>query len=190
MNLLDAVPRYGLTLFGRGVGAVIVVWAAIALARWRRNGWRSSLSLSAPEALIAVGIVGVWAFTVAPMAVFLPGDIAQHMPVNLVPVVPLVAGLLGPEGWFLNGPNLVANLVLYVPIGFGLRWRFGLRVWRIALIAMAASTTVEVSQALSDQMRSPDINDVILNTASAVAGAWVFMASRTLLRSAGRWRAE
>lgn len=189
MNLLEAVPRYGVTLFERGVAAVVVVWAVVALVRWRRDGWAASLSLSAPEALTAIGVVAVWAFTVAPMAVFLPGDIPQHMPINLVPVVPLVSDLLGPEGWILNGPNLVANLVLYAPIGFGLRWRFGLRVWWIVLIAMAGSTAVEVSQALSDQLRSPDINDVILNTLSAVAGAWAFMASRRILLAARRARA-
>ncbi len=193
-DLLRAVPRYELTLFIGGVAVAVVVWALIAAARWRRSGLRSSLSRSVPEALVAVGVVGVWAFTVAPDKVFLPGDVPQHMPVNLVPILPLIAGFTDPgEGWWLNGPNLVANLVLYAPIGFGLRWRFGLRVWWILLIAAGVSTAVEVSQALSDQMRSPDVNDVILNTISAVAGAWAFMLVRRVLRprvAASRARAQ
>ncbi len=176
MDLLEAVPRYGLTLFERGIAGVAVVWAVITAIRWRRAGVRTALSLSVPEVLIAVGVVAVWAFTVAPMAVFLPGDIPQHMPVNLVPILPLLAGFTDAEGWRENLPNLVANLVLYAPIGFGLRWRFGLRVWQVLLICAGVSTVVEVSQALSDQLRSPDINDVILNCVSAVAGAWAFMA--------------
>ncbi len=135
-----------------------------------------------PEALVAIGVVGVWAFTVAPDRIFLPGGIPQHMPFNLVPIVPLISGLTDPgQGWWLNGPNLVANLVLYMPIGFGLRWRFGLRVWQILLIAAAVSAAVEVSQALSDQLRSPDINDVILNSVSAIAGAWAFVAVSRIL---------
>ena len=181
-DLLKAVPRYELTLFERGAAVVVVVWAVIALARWRRSGWRWSLPLSVPEALVAIGVVGVWAFTVAPDRIFLPGGIPQHMPFNLVPIVPLISGLTDPgQGWWLNGPNLVANLVLYAPIGFGLRWRFGLRVWQILLIAAAVSAAVEVSQALSDQLRSPDINDVILNSVSAIAGAWAFVAVSRIL---------
>jgi hypothetical protein len=181
-DLLKAVPRYGLTLFERGVAVVVVAWAVIAVARWRHSGWRSSLSLSVPEALVAIGIVGVWAFTVAPYRIFLPGDIPQHLPINLVPILPLVSGLTDPgQGWWLNGPNLVANLVLYAPIGFGLRWRFGLRVWQVLLICAGVSIAVEVSQALSDQLRSPDINDVILNCVSAVAGAWASMAVSGIL---------
>ncbi|MHB8959455.1 MAG: VanZ family protein [Candidatus Limnocylindrales bacterium] len=190
-DLLKAVPRFGLTLFERGAAAVVVVWAVIALARWRRSGWRSSLALSAPEALVAIGVVGVWAFTVAPDRIFLPGDIPQHMPINIVPILPLVSGLTDPrQGWWLNGPNLVANLVLYMPIGLGLRWRFGLRVWQILLIAAAVSAAVEVSQALSDQLRSPDINDVILNCVSAVAGAWAFLAVSRILGPRRQGRRE
>lgn len=188
VDLLDSVPRYGLTLFERGLAAVAVVWAVITAVRWRRSGLRAALSLSVPEALIAVGAVGVWAFTVAPDKRFLPGDIPQHMPVNLVPLLPLVSDLLGPDGWFLNGPNLVANLVLYAPIGFGLRWRFGLRMRWILLAAAGVSTAVEVSQALSDQLRSPDVNDVLLNTASAAAGALAYIAARRLLGAGGRSR--
>ena len=182
-DLLRAVPQYELALFERGVAPVLVAWAVITVLRWRRSGLRWSLSRSVPEALIAIGLVGVWAFTVAPDKIFLPGEAPQHMPVNLVPILPLVSGLTDPEqGWWLNGPNLVANLVLYAPIGFGLRWRFGLRVWLIVVLAAAGSTAVEVSQALSDQMRSPDINDVILNALSAAAGAWAFMAISRVLR--------
>lgn len=186
MDLLDSVPRYGLTLFGRGLAGVAVVWAVLTAVRWRRSGLRAALSLSVPEALVAVGAVGVWAFTVAPDKRFLPGDVPQHMPANLVPVLPLVSDLLGPDGWFLNGPNLVANLVLYAPIGFGLRWRFGLRMRWILLIAAGLSTAVEVSQALSDQMRTPDVNDVLLNTVGAAAGALAFSAVHRLLVARGR----
>ncbi len=188
MDLLDSVPRFGLTLFERGLAAVALAWAVLTAVRWRRSGVRAALSLSVPEALIAIGAVGVWAFTVAPDKIFLPGDIPQHMPVNLVPVLPLVSDLLGPEGWFLNGPNLVANLVLYAPIGFGLRWRFGLRMRWILLAAAALSTAVEVSQALSDQMRTPDVNDVLLNTVSAAVGALAFTAAHRLLAVRGRGR--
>lgn len=182
MDLFDRLRALGLVPFVRGLGVAAVLWAAFTALRWRRSGLRAALSRSVPEVLVAVGAVAVWAFTVAPTATFLPGNIPQHMPINLVPIVPLIAGFADAEGVRENLPNLAANLVLYAPVGFGLRWRFGLRVWRILLIAAAVSAAVEVSQALSDQLRTPDINDVILNTTSAVGGAWVFMAVSRVLR--------
>lgn len=181
MDLLDYLRAHGLTLFLRAAVGVVVVWGVVTVVRWRRAGPRAALSRSVPEAIVGLGFAGVWAFTVAPLATFLPGDIPQHMPINLIPVLPLLAGFTGAEGVRENLPNLAANLVLYAPIGFGLRWRFRLRVWAIVLTAAAVSTAVEVSQALSDQMRSPDINDVILNSLGAFAGASAFIAvSRTL----------
>jgi glycopeptide antibiotics resistance protein len=89
-------------------------------------------------------------------------------------VLPLLAGFTSAEGWRENLPNLIANPVLYAPLGLGLTWRFGLRVRWVVLIAACLSAGVEVSQALSDQMRTPDINDVLLNTAGAALGAWAF----------------
>ena len=154
MDLLEAVPRYGLTLFWRGVAGVAIVWAVLTAVRWRRSGLRAALSLSVPEAMIAVGAVGSGVHGRADGGL-LPGDIPQHMPVNLVPILPLLAGFTDAEGWRENLPNLVANLVLCAPIGFGLRWRTGLRMRWILLIAAGLSTAVEVSQALSDQMRTP-----------------------------------
>ena len=142
------------------------------------RGIRTALWRSVPEALIALSLVGIWAFTVAPWGRFLPGDIPQHMPVNLVPVLPLLAGFTSAEGWRENLPNLIANPILYVPLGLGLGWRFGLRVRWVVLIAACLSAGVEVSQAFSDQMRTPDINDVLLNTASAALGAWGFQLAR------------
>jgi len=104
------------------------------------------------------------------------------VPINLVPVLPILANLTDVAGWRENLPNLVGNLLLFAPIGFGWRWRFGLPMRSILLIAAGGSAAVEVAQALSNQMRSADINDVLLNALGAVAGAWAFKGARGLLR--------
>lgn len=184
--LAGLLPQYGGAngFFGRGLVLVALMWSVVGLLRWHRQGIRTAVARSVPEALAAVSIAGIWAFTVAPLARFLPGDVPQHMPVNLVPVLPLLAGLGSAEGWRENAPNLVGNLLLYGPLGFGLCWRFNLRLRQVALIAACLSGAVEVSQALSDQMRSPDVNDVLLNTAGAVIGACGFRVSCIAARSA------
>ncbi len=127
MGLLDAVPGYGLTLFGRGAAAVALAATSIAALRWSRVGLRRAESLSAPEWLVAVGAAGVWAFTGAPWAACLPGHVPQRMPANLVPVLPLLAGFTDAEGVRGNVPNLV----LHAPVGLGLRWRFGMPPRRV-----------------------------------------------------------
>jgi VanZ family protein len=162
------------------------VWALIAVVRLRRHGIRAVLERSGPEALVALSLAGIWAFTVAPWARFLPDNIPQHMPVNLVPVLPLLAGFTAAEDWRMNLPNLIANPVLYAPLGLGLSWRFGLRVRWVVLIAACLSAGVEVSQALSDQLRTPDINDVLLNATGAALGAWAFQLARRAKRAGSR----
>ncbi len=178
--LTGLLSQYGHsnTLFARGLIAVAALWTVVTIVRWRRDGIRAALARSMPEALAGVSLVGIWAFTVAPLARYLPGDIPQHMPINLVPVLPLLAGFGSAEGWRENLPNLIGNLAPYAPLGFGLVWRFGLRVWQVAVVAASVSVAVEVSQALSDQMRSADVNDVILNAAGAVLGACAFQVAR------------
>lgn len=184
--LAGLIPQYGgaNALFGRGLVAVAVVWSVIGVLRWQREGLRTALAKSVPEALVAVSLAGIWAFTVAPLATFLPGDVPQHMPVNLVPVLPLLSGLTTAEGWRENAPNLVGNMLLYSPLGFGVSWRLGIRLWQVALIAACLSGAVEVSQALSDQMRTPDVNDVLLNSTGAVIAASAYRVANAAVRSA------
>ena len=175
--------RYAFTLFARGLVGVGIFWGAATIIRWRRDGIRSALMRSVPEAVIAASLVAIWVFTVAPLIRFLPGEQAQHVPVNLVPVLPLIGGLMSTNGWRENAPNLIANLLLYVPLAVGLRWRFGLQVRWVVVIAACLSGAVEAWQAVSDQMRTSDINDVLLNTTGAIVGAWSFsVAERTFRR--------
>jgi glycopeptide antibiotics resistance protein len=62
-----------------------------------------------------------------------------------VPLLPLVGALQADPGWTLV--NIVGNVALYVPLGIGLAWRFGLRTAWIIAIAAAASFAVETWQA-------------------------------------------
>ena len=69
---------------------------------------------------------------------------------------------------------LWGNMVMFMPVGFcsALLWRRG-RWWKSALIGCGCSAAVEFTQFFIG--RSTDIDDVILNTAGALAGYWLFL---------------
>ena len=98
----------------------------------------------------------------------------------------------------IDAPTFLLNIVMTVPLGFLLPFFVRVRgVRQVALIGLAASATVEVTQFLSDVLvssgRTGDVNDLPANTLGAVLG---FLAYRTLTRVpavaeyAARWGAQ
>lgn len=77
--------------------------------------------------------------------------------------------------WFM----LLGNIVMFVPLGFfpALLWRKW-RWWKSALVGFCASFTIEFTQFFIG--RFTDIDDVILNTAGALAGYWLYCLFRRL----------
>jgi glycopeptide antibiotics resistance protein len=116
--------------------------------------------------VLAAWLVGGLILTLQP-ANPLPGQVVHD---NLVPFHTLAIYLdnLGSEFWMRN---LLGNLALLLPLGLlgpivlpALdRW------WRIALVALAISTAIELTQLLVPD-RSADIDDVIVNVAGALLG--------------------
>lgn len=74
---------------------------------------------------------------------------------------------------------LLGNIIMFMPIGFfsALLWRKP-RWWKSLLIGLGSSVTIEFIQFFIG--RSTDIDDVILNTAGALAGFWGFWLLRLL----------
>lgn len=68
---------------------------------------------------------------------------------------------------------LLGNIIMFVPIGFfpALLWRRW-RWWKSLLAGFCSSVSIEFIQFFIG--RSTDVDDVILNTAGALAGFWVF----------------
>ena len=76
--------------------------------------------------------------------------------------------------------NAAGNVLLFLPLGVLLPLVFTrLRIWQGVLIAIALSSSIELSQYFTrawGSNRSADVNDVILNTAGACLGlAIVFL---------------
>jgi glycopeptide antibiotics resistance protein len=69
--------------------------------------------------------------------------------------------------------QITGNLAVFAALGFGMpiRWRVGPAA--VLLVAAAGSTTIETLQWVLDLHRYSSIDDVIVNTAGAVAAAWV-----------------
>jgi glycopeptide antibiotics resistance protein len=189
MDYLDRDFRYALVILREGFLVVAAIWTIAALVRARSQGVAAAASTSLAEATLAAGLVAIWALTVAPLRTYLPGFSAPPVPVTLVPVLPLFGGLLSPGERTWVAVTIAANLALYVPLGAGLAWRFGLRASRILVIALLVSTAVEAWQAVSGQGRSSDINDVLLNTIGALLGARLVSIAADMSRRVRRRRA-
>jgi glycopeptide antibiotics resistance protein len=183
MGSLTQDFRYALQLLQMCLIVVAAIWAAAAAVRARNGGIESAVTTSAAEAILAVGIAAILVMTVVPLKTPLPGHYQLPVPVNLVPLLPLVGALQADPGWTLV--NIVGNVALYGPLGIGLAWRFGLRTAWIVATAAAASIAVETWQAVSGGQRTSDIDDVLLNTAGALLGSWLVMIAA---RALGRYR--
>ena len=173
---MDAILDALFPLVARASIVVAVVCALVAGVRGRRGtDPRAAISRSVAEALIVLGAIVIWGITLGPVDVLMPGVVAASPPVNLVPVQPVLSDIAAGVDWRETLANVVGNIVLFVPIGFGLRWRFGLRLGSILMIAIVASAAIEIGQALSVQMRSADVDDVLLNALGALAGAEAYI---------------
>ena len=94
-----------------------------------------------------------------------------HLSSMLTPFEEISRALNRRSYWLLF--MLLGNIIMFMPLGFfpALLWRRW-RWWKSLLAGLAASVSIELLQLFVD--RSTDIDDVILNTAGALAGFWVF----------------
>ncbi|USF25483.1 hypothetical protein N510_000395 [Firmicutes bacterium ASF500] len=107
---------------------------------------------------------------------FQPVDLqVQLQTIQLEPFQEIFRAVRGPWVMFL----VVANVGIFSPVGFftALLWRRP-RWWRSLLAGFCASFTIELIQFFIG--RSTDIDDLILNTAGALAGFWVFCLLRAV----------
>ena len=106
--------------------------------------------------------------------VFAPVDVAEALgQAQLVPSLTPERALAG--GW--ASYMIWANALIFLPVGFfpalvGEKPRW----WKSLLYGLVSSVFIEVEQLFSG--RSTDIDDVILNTAGALLGYWVFLLLR------------
>lgn len=108
--------------------------------------------------------------------VFPPFDFRiQLQTVQTEPFREIIRAFKGPWVMFL----MLGNIGIFVPVGFfsALLWRKW-RWWKSLLVGFCASVTIEFIQFFIG--RSTDIDDVILNTAGALLGFWIFRLLRAV----------
>jgi glycopeptide antibiotics resistance protein len=164
--------RYPTLVFGRALVLIVIVWFVIACVRLRRMEARRAIVLSVAEALLAASLAAIFAFTIVQVRVLLPGERADATVANLIPVIPIVQGLASFEA-DITAFNALGNVLLFVPLGAALVWRFELRTLHVVVIALVGSIAIEGFQAVAALGRSVDIDDVLLNVFGALVGALV-----------------
>lgn len=170
-------------------GDVLVAWALLALvamgAGWGLVRWRVGRGQSLGEALRwTVAEVGMVVGTV-PWVWMILTPRAGERGVNLVPLRDLIGTLL--EASENTVVQVVANTVLFAPLGFFLPLRFPwfAGVWRMVVVGAGFSGVLEIAQYVLDLGRYSSVDDVLMNAAGAGIGALVARAHGSR-RAAGR----
>ena len=157
---LDALPA--IVAF-----ASLIVALSLALAAWRARsaGWRAALGSTMPDAMLLVALGAIAVLTLGePMG-------PQPDRINLVPFRDQWWALQGVVDPALAVVTLVANVLLFVPLGAALAARHPeAGAGRLVLWAAAVSIGVEAAKGLMNVGRLADITDVMANTAGAAIG--------------------
>lgn len=122
--------------------------------------------------------VGHWyGFVQGTQPLFPPVDLKlQLQTLQLKPFQEIVRAFRGPWVMFL----MLANIGIFSPVGFfiALLWRRP-SWWKSLLTGLLVSCLIEFIQLFVG--RSTDIDDVILNTAGALVGFWLFCLLRAMV---------
>ncbi|QNA93319.1 MULTISPECIES: VanZ family protein [unclassified Microbacterium] len=99
-----------------------------------------------------------------------PSRIEQTMP-NLLDVVLGVAHRLGWSSLDFTRLEIIANILVFVPVGILAFVLLPRRVWLLALLAgPVLSVAIETAQRVALPHRAATVTDVLANSAGAVAG--------------------
>jgi VanZ family protein len=158
--------------------AVALVATGAVLALGRRKGADERAVVGRVQAIwLSAALAAVAALTLQPG----PGGFDAPLPSILNPISPL------------RVPDAVANVVLYLPVGF-----FAASVWRskphpmvwATGLAFALSLLIEFAQLVVPISRSAESHDVVFNTIGGLIGAlaacWALRRSGTSERHSSR----
>jgi glycopeptide antibiotics resistance protein len=164
-------------------GPVLLIASAIWIV-WRVVTWHRGRSGTVAREL-AIATLFVWSLVIVRLT-FFPLVIIfydWHGASNLTPFASILQ-LLTDTPASVAFDNIVGNLVLFAPLGVLLPLLFHRlqQARQIFWRAAAVSTLIEATQFVT-RARSVDVDDILLNTAGAVAGFAVYRTTTALARS-------
>lgn len=180
MEVLTDIWRYSKQMLPLASAALLVFWMTRS---WRRTNSKPREILLAVFVAYCAGLAALtlfpanfWTFS-GQTKLFSPWETAlsnlAHLPQMLTPFHEIDRVLRRRTYWgiFL----LAGNIAMFLPIGFfpALLWK-NWKWWKSLLAGFCASCTIEFVQLFIG--RSTDVDDVILNSAGALAGfllCWV-----------------
>lgn len=143
------------------VGFVVLAW------RLLRQPAGHAVDETLRDLALAAAAAVVLAFTL-----FTASRFGGEGQVRLVPFVDLVAALAGRGSLRVVLAEAVGNLLLFIPLGLALRWRFpALGLVGVTGVGLASSIAIEVLQGVLAGGRWTDSTDVIMNTLGGAIGA-------------------
>lgn len=184
--MIESQARLGLIAIAMGVLAGIALLLPFVAISYRRNGTLAvSRGLAWGAALVYAW--AIWTYTLLPLPA--PNEFvcagtnlaAGQFVVDILDAY-RQGGSVRP---LLASPvvlQLVLNVVLFVPLGFFIRWLGGRGVLVAALVGLAVSVFVEITQLTGVwglyrcAYRVFDVDDVLMNVGGAVLGSWLGLA--------------
>jgi glycopeptide antibiotics resistance protein len=140
-------------------GIVWVIYRAIHIILKKKFSFKTELI----KALFAFSVVGIYSVTIFPFPFYT--YFYSHLPssINLIPFASIY-GSLHHFYYMVPIKNIGGNILLFIPLGFSLPFRFQIRTfWKVTLLGLVTSFVVECCQ-LFIPMRSFDVDDLMLNT--------------------------
>lgn len=190
MGINFAICR-GIEMLGYILKLLAIMLAVLAVYLPVRRPWRKSARAWAEAGftafmagLLALALQGQYQ-TPAAMARSAAGRIESGEGINLAPFR-TIAGLIlrfSPDVFLVN---IVGNIVMFMPWGFGLAllWKGKQKVLSVALHSLALPVFIETCQLFIG--RSVDVDDVILNFTGSCLGAALYFAVRKLVPGVAR----
>ncbi|MEI5909538.1 VanZ family protein [Bacillus spongiae] len=119
-------------------------------------------------------LIFIYYLTIAPFPFIFYEKEYYFALMNLIPFQSIY-GSLSHDYFMVPLRNIGGNILLFVPLGFIIPLRFKLsKLSKVLFVGFSVSLTVEIIQFLWLPGRSPDVDDLILNTLGALIGFLIF----------------
>lgn len=151
-----------------GAISIVMLLVAVPVTVWRARERRFLVATvrTGRDLVLLLAVALVATLTFAPLEEEVP-----RLPVNLLPFRDQLLALQGQIEMGRALSELAANVILFLPLGIALAWRWRRpRARHIALWALAVSVAVEAGQAVLQTGRQADVTDLLANVAGALLG--------------------